>query len=123
MAEKPVFSDLEKENLVQGRVVWSGLATGDEGEWVSIPNLADKTIHAYSAGGNWNSGTMTLQGSNEEGTPAHPITLVDPQGNQIAKTDDFMEVVLENPAKIRPIVTGGTATDIVVIIVAKGGLR
>lgn len=117
---KAEFDDLPKENLVNGIIKWSSLGEDDEGDWVKIGTLADKTIHIFGVFG----ATVKFEGSNESGVPTAPVTLVDPQGNQISATSRKMEVILENPVQMRPVITGGDVnTDVTVIICAKGGLR
>ena len=116
--KKAIFSNLETIEVRQTRITYSGVGDADVGDWVKMSNLADKTIHVF---GTWDSATLVVQGSNEEGTPTAPITLTDPQGNALSKTADFIETILENPAQIRISTSGGQgSTALTVIIAAKG---
>ncbi|MCK5132394.1 MAG: hypothetical protein KAR40_09630 [Candidatus Sabulitectum sp.] len=121
------FDNLPKENLVNVLIKWSSLTGTDEGKWAKVATMADKTVHIF---GEFDGAAVIIQGSNEGGragdTPnaANAVTLVDPQGNQISVSSKAMETILENPAQIRPVTSGGGAsTDITVIICAKGGLQ
>lgn len=108
----------KKLEVKEGVVIWENLGNGDEGSWEVLPNLADKTVHVFGAFGV--GGTVVLKGTNEPGTPANEIQLVDPQGNDLSFTAAAIEVMLENPLKIRPEVTAGDGdTDLTVIICAK----
>lgn len=117
--KKAIFSDVETVEVRETRVTWSGMGDDDVGDYVNLPIQPDKTVHVF---GTWDNATLVIQGSNEEGIPTAPVTLTDPQGNAISKTvNNFVEVILENTAQIRPKTSGGQgATDLTVIIVAKG---
>lgn len=116
--KKAIFSNLETIEVRQTRITVSGVGDADQSDWVKMPNLADKTIHVF---GTWDSATLVVQGSNEEGVPTAPITLTDPQGNALSKTADFIETILENPAQIRISTSGGQgSTALTAIIAAKG---
>ncbi len=111
------FSDLKSRPLKNVRLTWDSLDGDDVGSWENIAGLADKTVHVF---GEFDGGTLVLQGSNEDGTPTAPVTIVDPQGNGHSFTSNAMEVLLENPVQIRPSVSGGGgSTDLTVIICAK----
>jgi hypothetical protein len=101
--------------------LWEALGNADTGNWLTIPHFADKTIHVF---GTWGSATLVVQGTNEDGTPAAPLTLTDPQGNALSKTADFIEAILENPYQIRVSTSGGTGTDLdAVLVVSTPRLR
>jgi len=85
-------------------VEWAALASGDDGTPVEIPGWADRSVQIQATFGD---GTITLQGSND-GTNYHPLT--DPQGNDIAKTANDLEQVIELPRYIRPLFSGTTGS-------------
>lgn len=97
-------------------VQWVLTTADSDGEYVSIPEYADKTVHVY---GTFGSGTLALQGTNEDGTPANPISLTDPQGNAIELTAAGIKAVTENPLKARPLLTGSTGASVTVLLVCR----
>jgi hypothetical protein len=100
--------DLSSHVLVE----WTGLVNGDTGEWIRVPQFADKTFHAYGTFGV--GGNVQIEGSNEDapnvaGTNAGPLN--DPGGSPINITAaNEIEAVLENPLWVRPKVTAGDGT-------------
>jgi hypothetical protein len=121
MADKQVlYSNLETIEARNVRAKWV-LGNADEGEWSPLPIMPDKSVHIF---GTYGGATIVIQGSNEDGTPTAPVTLTDPQGNALSFTvTDRLEQILENPARIRPVTSGGTGTSLTVIICAKGDHR
>jgi len=86
-------------------ITWAGLDSDDSGEPVELVDYPDRTLTitgTFGAGG-----SISLQGSND-GTNWFSIT--DPQGNAITKTAAAMELVVETPRYMRPIVTAGDGT-------------
>lgn len=86
---------------------WTGLATGDVGAGVPIAYAADMTGQVT---GTFGGGTITWQGSNDN-TNWHPMTLRSGTGN-MAFTAAAVHTANENPAWVRPAVTGGTSVAI-----------
>lgn len=86
--------------------VWSSLANGDIGSYLTEANHPDKTVQVSGTFGA--GGTLILQGSNDGGSNWFPLT--DPQGNNISFTAAGGKVIVENPGIIRPNVTGGDGT-------------
>lgn len=89
-------------------VVWNGeTATGS---WADVARYTDITAQAFG------TGTVTFDGSNDG---SHAAALNDVNGTPIslAATTNAMSVVKEHPFWIRPVVTGGTAT---IIMLASG---
>lgn len=123
-----------KENPAHNCIIvtWEGLDGDDTGRPVRLPWESDKTVQLGAGGGNTHGGSTTiLQGSNDvRADPDHAdhsnavwFTLTDPQGNAISRTTSaLLEQVQENCLWYRPSQSGGTAGDIDVIIVAKGGM-
>jgi len=94
-------------------ITWSGVVTGDTCVDMPCPGVLD-TIHVF---GTFNGGTtVTLQGSNQEGTPTSRIALNDIDGNPISFTAAGMKVVKENPVKVRPVVASGSSDAITIIV-------
>jgi hypothetical protein len=101
-----------------------------------VADFPDKTLHVF--GSDFDSGTMTLKGSNDPraavdraaGTlytskTADWQSLVDPQGNAIAKAAAAIEAVLEDPQYISPVMSGGGASTskfITVVLLCRGGI-
>jgi len=94
-------------------VTWTGLLSTDVGSAVEGVDWADRTVQIEATFGD---GTITLQGSND-GVTYYPLT--DPQGNNIAKTANALEVISEGPRYIRPQFSGTTGTAGVVTIWAR----
>ena len=106
------------------RTVWGSMATGTSGAPQSAPHLPDKTI--YIGGTFSTGGTVSIQGSNDSVTMAPSSSswsiLTDAQGDLITKTAEAIETIMENPVKIRPLVTSGDgSTAIDVVMVCAGG--
>jgi len=96
---------------------WETMGNADTGTSIETNNLVDMTV---TIDGTFGSATVTIQGSND-GTNWHSMT--DPQGNAVAKTAAAMEVLSEAPRYIRAITSGGTGTDVDVILLARRALR
>jgi hypothetical protein len=86
---------------------WTGMTTGDVGAGVPIAYAADMTGQVT---GTFGGGTITWQGSNDN-TNWHPMTLRSGTGN-MAFTAASVHTANENPAWVRPAVTGGTSVTI-----------
>ena len=93
-------------NSIPGAVLatWADLATGDVGGGVPIAYAADLTGQVT---GTFGGATITWQGSNDN-TNWHPMTQKSGTGN-MAFTAAAVHTANENPAWIRPEVTGGTS--------------
>lgn len=97
---------------------WGTLTSTDtQGEAVSIPGAADRTVQINGA--DFDGATVIIEGSVEE-TPTNFHTLTDPQGNAISKSSASLEAILENVTWVRPRLTGaGASTDIDVTILSR----
>ncbi len=106
--------------LMKGVHQFSWIAMGDDDVGAPLsdahggPVFSDKTV---ALTGTWLSATIVIQGSNDNVTW---FTLADPQGNVLSFGSDGMETILENPRYIRPKSSGGSGTDVDVIIVGRG---
>ena len=100
-------------NTVAGVVLykWEALGNADDGAPVSVGYAADITVQAI---GTFGSATVRLQGSND-GTNWHNMTQ---KGGTTALgfTAAGVHSINEMPAYIRPHTTGGTGTDVDVIV-------
>lgn len=85
-------------------VTWDAMTTGDVGGGIPIAFAADLTGQVT---GTFGGGTITWQGSNDN-TNWHPMTQRGGTGN-MAFTAAAVHTANENPAFIRPAVTGGTS--------------
>lgn len=114
----PTRNNTAVSDHVQNRasyITWTGLLNGDDGDGIQIAGAPDKTVTITGTFGV--GGSCTIQGSNDGVTW---LTLTDAQANNITKTSASIEVILESPRFIRPIVTAGDgATSLTVIICAK----
>jgi len=93
-------------DTVPGAVLatWAAMATGDVGAGVPIAYAADLT---GQVSGTFGGATITWQGSNDN-TIWHPLTRRS-VGTDLAFTSAAVHTANENPAWIRPSVTGGTS--------------
>jgi hypothetical protein len=100
-------------NSVNGAVIltWEALGNADDGAPFALPYAADITIQAI---GTFGSATVRLQGSND-GVNWHALTQKGGTSN-LALTSAGVHSVNEMPAYIRPATTGGTGTDVDVIV-------
>lgn len=93
------------------RVQWV-FSGADTGVAVQADEWPDKTV---SVVGTWNGATVVIEQSEDNVTF---LTSVDPQGNNISKTADAMETILDNTKYIRPRVSAGTPTSLTITITA-----
>jgi hypothetical protein len=100
-------------NKVNGAILltWEALGDADNGAGYALPFAADITVQAV---GTFGGATVSLQGSND-GTTWHNMTQ---KGGTTALTftSAGCHSVNENPAFIRPHTTGGSGTDVDVIV-------
>lgn len=96
-------------NTVPGAVLvtWTGLTTGDVGGGIPIAYAADLSLQQFGTIG---GATTTWQGSND-GATWHPMTQRGSTAD-MSYTTASLHLAQENPAFIRPIVTGGTGVSI-----------
>jgi len=93
------------------RVTWT-LAGGDTGKPYPCPHYPDKNV---SVSGTFDSATVTIQGSDEIiAVPTLYYTLHDQSDNDITFTTARGEQIVNNPYQIRPSVSAGTSTAVVV---------
>lgn len=98
---------------------WSGLLNGDTGAAVELVDYADKTFTVTGTFGS--GGSITLQGSNNN---SDWFAMTDAQVTAVTKTAAGMELIVENPRYIRPIVTAGDGTtNLVVQICCRRSVR
>ena len=100
---------------------WTGLASGDDGEWFTgALEYGDRCIQVA---GTFGTATLAIQGTNflppENGStlPTQPLTLTDPQGNNLSGINAArIETIMEVPAAVRPLLTGGDGTTSLTVI-------
>lgn len=93
---------------------WTSMGNADNGEAVSLPWYDYRSIQVIAT--NYGSATLVIQGS-LDGT--NWVTLADPNGNALSFTSGAkLEAVLENTRYVRPSTSGGTGTDLTVILYA-----
>jgi len=94
-------------------VTWTGLANGDQGKWLRMPNYSDRSIQVWGQAGG--TPTWNIEGSNEQtaaGTdPADPAFLTNPGGTTLSvRTTEEIQQILQNTQWIRPTLTVGAGT-------------
>ena len=87
------------------------------GDWIEIPIGADRSVHVVFTAG---TGTVTIEGSNETGTPAAGVQLKNEQHTTISLTATGIELPLPNTLKVRPVVSGGSSNNISVYLCVNG---
>lgn len=99
------------------RYRWSLTDLDGTGRALSNPMAADKSVQVT---GTFNSGTVTMQGSNQN--PAVDwSTLHDPTGVVLTFTTAGIMAIMESPLHIRPIMTGTAGAALVnVDLISKG---
>lgn len=99
------------------RTIWETLTSANAvGSGEALDRHPDKTVQLT---GTFGSATVIMQGSNDGGTTY--FTLQDAQGDALSFTAAGGNVILENPALIRPSASGGDGTqDIDVILISRG---
>ena len=103
--------------------LWDAMGNADVGAALDPdgggPAFADKTVQIEAVA--YGSATIVIQGSND-GT--NWFTLTNPNNDDLSFTvGDQLEAILENPLYIRPSTSGGTGTDINVIISGRAILQ
>lgn len=94
---------------------WSGLQNGDDGEPMTIPGAADRSVQVAGTFGS--GGSVSLVGSNDG---ANWVVLRDPQGNLLTFTAAGLKAVLELTAFVKPNVTAGDgSTALTMTVLAK----
>jgi hypothetical protein len=86
-------------------ITWTGLDSDDSGAPAELVDYPDKTVTITGTFGA--AGSITIQGSNN-GTDWFSMT--DPQTAAVVKTSAAMEMLVEAPRYIRPLVTAGDGT-------------
>lgn len=116
--------------IVGGYVVtWQGLAAATADVGMAFPSygedangLTDRSVQTFGG----THGTIHIQGSNSLSTTSASVnwaTLNDPSSTALSITTAAVKQVLEHTALIRPAVTNGTATGVVVLKATNGSWR
>lgn len=101
-------------NTANGAIVlkWEALGNADDGAAYVVPFKASITTQVI---GTFGSATVTLQGSND-GTNWAPLQWKGKTATALSLTSAGIAEAVECPAFIRPVTTGGTGTDVDIII-------
>lgn len=94
-------------------ISWS-LSGADDGAPMDLPMANDKSVQVS---GTLGGATIVVQGSNDG---INWETLQDPEGAALSFTSSGLRGILEHVRFIRPVSTGGTGSNILVSIFAKG---
>lgn len=81
---------------------WANVTSADTCHAVSLSEYADRSVHVY---GTFDSATVTIQGSNNDGSSF--ATLADPTETTISISSERIRAILENTVLIRPSAAGG----------------
>jgi hypothetical protein len=110
----PKVTSLDDEKGVL--VLWETLTqTNTTGGAVTYPEYSDRSVQVI---GTFDSATITLQGSND-GTNFYSLSVV--SGTTCAFTAAGLKGIFELPRYIRPILTGGTTSDLDVYLFMRRG--
>lgn len=112
MAFTVTNTDLSGDGSVR-IVTWSAGATGDSGSAVESAAWADRCVHVT---GTFGGATVAIQGSNDG---SDWQTLNNAQGTAATFTAAGLKQIVEVPRFMRPTVTGGAASAIKVVLVAR----
>lgn len=101
-------------NAINGAIIlrWEVLGNADEGAGFAIPFKASITAQVI---GTFGGATVALQGSND-GTNWAPLQWKGKTATALSVTAAGLAEAVECPAYIRPVTTGGTGTDVDVIV-------
>lgn len=100
------YALLPSPTLTLSRVKWTPLTSSDlDGEALGMADFQDRTVQVL---GTFGGATVTIQGSNDDGTTW--ATLTDPLGNNLAFTAAGMKQITELPQFIRPLVSSASGT-------------
>ena len=104
----------ENDSGARSRIItWEAMGDDDTGTSIEVYSYPDKTIQ-FS--GTWGGATVILQGS-QDGTTWK--TLVDSSGIALSFTvDSDIKLIRDNPRFLRASSSGGSGTDVDVIITA-----
>lgn len=102
-------------------IKWLNASEGDTFAAIALAGHSDKTVHFF---GTFGGATITLEGSSDplaETDPASAswVTLKNAQGLDLSATSDSLEVIIENPIYIRPAISGGSGTDVSIVVCAR----
>jgi hypothetical protein len=102
-------------------VRWAGLLNADDGEW--FPGALEYGDRCIQVAGTFGTATLAVQGTNflppENGTsiPTNGLVLTDPQGGNLTGINSArIETIMEVPAAVRPVLTGGDGTTNLTVI-------
>ena len=106
MAEIKGTSVIENSGVM--KVTWAGLANTDTGDAALTAHFSDRTVQAVG------DGVVAIQGSNDG---VNWTVRTEPGGNDISLDATTFDLVMirENPLYVRPVVTGGASTTVIVI--------
>jgi predicted amidohydrolase len=101
---------------------WTPLTNADaDGQAFEMPGWADKSVHVF---GSFGGATIAIQGSNEV-VPTNWSTLREASGapatDQLSFTALDIKQVLEVTRWIRPLLTGGAASSVTVLLLIRRG--
>lgn len=86
-------------------ITWTAVTNADSCQAISLPEYSDRSVQVL---GTFNAASVAVQGSNDGGTTFAPLN--DPTSTVIAITAAGIKAVLENTDQIKPVITGGGAS-------------
>ena len=113
MATAPLTLSRVKPFADAWSATWT-LDTGDQGAPIEMVMASEKSVQVT---GTFSGSTAVIQGSNDGSTW---VTLTDPQGTALSFTSGGLEAIQEHTRYVRPSVSAGTGTGLVVTIFMRG---
>ncbi len=104
---------------------WSNMGDDDTGKEVVSAHLSDKDLQVI--GTTWDSATLVIEGTNEDGVTPTYRTLKPVDTNDVTTlsftSGNPSETILSNPAIIRPKTSGGQGTTDVTVLITMSSIR
>lgn len=96
-----------RDNDNSVRFTWTLTSTNTDGAPIHErwSDFADRSVEIK---GNFDTGTVVIEGANDTTTPVY-ANMTDPQGNNIGKTSNAFEQIMEQAVLMRPRAIGANA--------------
>lgn len=98
------------------KYLWETMTEGDVGNGIQVARFPDMSIMII---GSYGGTTITIEGSNDNGTTWVTLTEADGTTAMSYSTGNQLKAILENTELVRPQTTGGSATDLDVHFVGR----
>ena len=105
-------------NVGNDTLVFTWVLTNVDNDGAPVgPNHSDYADRAVQAFGTFGGAAVAIQGSNDDG--ANWFTVDDPQGVDLTLSAAGGKAVIEVPERMRPLLTGGTASTVTVAMTCR----